>query len=97
MPAVPAIESPRFSTIASTFWREHGEVLAVGLSYHEVAPQLVLLAFLQRVINGGGFVDREYGAAVAAWTCWYAGPIPKAASGACSALAWNGRGTTAPR
>jgi hypothetical protein len=43
------------------FWREHGEVLAAGLSYHEVAPQLVLMAFLQRVVNGGGFVEREYG------------------------------------
>jgi hypothetical protein len=43
------------------FWREHGEVLAAGMSYHEVAPQLVLMAFLQRVINGGGYVDREYG------------------------------------
>jgi hypothetical protein len=45
----------------AAFWREHGDVLAGSLSYHEVAPQLVLLAFLQRVINGGGFVDREYG------------------------------------
>ncbi|HZI09218.1 MAG TPA: AAA family ATPase [Myxococcus sp.] len=44
------------------FWKEHGEVLAGGLSYHEVAPQLVLMAFLQRVVNGGGFVEREYGA-----------------------------------
>ena len=43
------------------FWREHGEVLAAGVSYHEVAPQLVLMAFLQRVVNGGGFIDREYG------------------------------------
>jgi hypothetical protein len=43
------------------FWREHGEVLAAGMSYHEVAPPLVLMAFLQRVINGGGYVDREYG------------------------------------
>jgi hypothetical protein len=45
----------------AAFWREHGEVLTQGLSYHEVAPQLVLMAFLQRVLNGGGFVDREYG------------------------------------
>jgi hypothetical protein len=46
----------------AAFWREHGEVLAAGVSYHEVAPQLVLMAFLQRVINGGGYVAREYGA-----------------------------------
>ncbi|MBZ4417902.1 ATP-binding protein [Myxococcus sp. RHSTA-1-4] len=45
----------------AAFWREHGEVLTAGLSYHEVAPQLVLMAFLHRVVNGGGFVDREYG------------------------------------
>lgn len=45
----------------AAFWREHGEVLTAGLSYHEVAPQLVLMAFLHRVVNGGGYVDREYG------------------------------------
>jgi hypothetical protein len=43
------------------FWREHGTALSQGLAYHEVAPQLVFMAFLQRVVNGGGFVDREYG------------------------------------
>ncbi|MEZ4311529.1 MAG: ATP-binding protein [Polyangiaceae bacterium] len=43
------------------FWREHGEVLEAGLSYREVAPQLVLMAFLQRIVNGGGQVEREYG------------------------------------
>jgi hypothetical protein len=43
------------------FWREHGEVLSTRLAYHEVAPQLVLMAFLQRIVNGGGYVDREYG------------------------------------
>jgi hypothetical protein len=45
----------------ASFWREHGEVLASGMPYPEVAPQLVLMAFLQRVVNGGGFIDREYG------------------------------------
>ena len=45
----------------AAFWTEHGDVLAAGVPYHEVAPQLVLMAYLQRVVNGGGFVDREYG------------------------------------
>ncbi len=45
----------------AAFWRQHGEVLTAGVSYHEVAPQLVFMAFLQRVVNGGGFVEREYG------------------------------------
>ena len=43
------------------FWRENGDVLTGNMTYHEVAPQLVLMAFLQRVVNGGGFIDREYG------------------------------------
>lgn len=43
------------------FWAEQGEALAGNLPYHEVAPQLVLMAYLQRVVNGGGAVDREYG------------------------------------
>jgi hypothetical protein len=43
------------------FWMEHGEVLVAGLAYPEAAPQLVLMAFLQRVVNGGGYIDREYG------------------------------------
>ena len=42
-------------------WREHGEELAAGMPYHEVAPQLVIMAYLQRIVNGGGYVDREYG------------------------------------
>ena len=45
----------------SAFWTEHGEILASRLPYHEVAPQLVLMAYLQRIVNGGGYVDREYG------------------------------------
>jgi hypothetical protein len=31
------------------------------MPYHEVAPQLVLMAYLQRIVNGGGQVEREYG------------------------------------
>jgi hypothetical protein len=43
------------------FWREHADVLTSGIVYHEVAPQLVLMGYLQRLVNGGGYVDREYG------------------------------------
>src|SRR5437867_45695 len=39
----------------AAFWREHGDVLAAGIPYHEVAPQLVLMAYLQRIVNGGGW------------------------------------------
>lgn len=45
----------------AAFWREHGATLLHAIAYHEVAAQLVLMAFLQRIVNGGGHVDREYG------------------------------------
>src|SRR5262249_24697445 len=45
----------------AAFWREHADVLTSDVVYHEVAPQLVLMGFLQRLVNGGGHVSREYG------------------------------------
>jgi AAA domain len=43
-----------------SFWRQHGEPLLRSASYHEIAPHIVLMAFLHRVVNGGGTLDREY-------------------------------------
>ena len=42
------------------FWRQHGAPLLKSAPYHEIAPHLVLMAFLHRVINGGGTLEREY-------------------------------------
>jgi hypothetical protein len=42
------------------FWRQHGEPLLKTVHYHEIAPHLVLMAFLHRVVNGGGTLEREY-------------------------------------
>jgi AAA-like domain len=42
------------------FWRQHGEPLLRSAAYHEIAPHIVLMAFLHRVVNGGGTLDREY-------------------------------------
>lgn len=42
------------------FWRQHGEPLLRSAPYHEIAPHLVMMAYLQRVINGGGSLEREY-------------------------------------
>ena len=41
-------------------WRQHGDALRQTAPYHEIAAQLVLMAFLHRVINGGGTIEREY-------------------------------------
>ncbi len=42
------------------FWRQHGQPLFQAVHYHEVAPHIVLMAFLHRVVNGGGTLEREY-------------------------------------
>jgi hypothetical protein len=55
------LDMPAILHAFAAFWRQHGEVLTGALIYHEVAPQLVLMAYLQSVVNGTGFIDREYG------------------------------------
>lgn len=43
-----------------SFWRQHGQPLLRSAPYQEIAPHLVLMAFLHRVVNGGGTLEREY-------------------------------------
>jgi hypothetical protein len=42
------------------FWRQHGQPLLGSAPYHEIAPHLVLMAFLHRIANAGGTLEREY-------------------------------------
>lgn len=42
------------------FWRQHGDAMLASAPYAEVAAQLVFMAFLHRVVNGGGYIEREY-------------------------------------
>ncbi|MCL2154404.1 MAG: PD-(D/E)XK nuclease domain-containing protein [Leptospirales bacterium] len=44
------------------FWRKNSEVWEQKSDYTEAFPHLLLMAFLQRVLNGGGRIDREYAA-----------------------------------
>jgi len=44
-----------------SFWRANGEIWEEKYDYKEAAPLLILQAFLQRVVNGGGMVIREVG------------------------------------
>ena len=41
------------------FWRRHADIWEEKADYTEAFPHLLLMAFLQRVINGGGSIDRE--------------------------------------
>ena len=44
------------------FWRENEAIWRHKYDYQEAAPQLILQAFLQRVVNGGGRINREMAA-----------------------------------
>jgi len=44
------------------FWRENSDIWIEKMLYKEAAPHLVLQAFLQRVLNGGGHIIREMAA-----------------------------------
>ncbi|MCL2598047.1 MAG: ATP-binding protein [Paludibacter sp.] len=44
------------------FWRENSAIWDERFLYKEAAPHLILMAFLQRVVNGGGQIIREMAA-----------------------------------
>ena len=44
-----------------TFFRQNSEFWIQRFEYKEAGPQLLLQAFLQRIVNGGGRIEREYG------------------------------------
>ena len=43
------------------FFREHSEHWVERFRYREAGPQLLLQAFVHRIVNSGGRVEREYG------------------------------------
>ena len=43
-----------------SFFRRHSEHWRNRFAYEEAWPQLLLQAYLQRVVNGGGRIEREY-------------------------------------
>lgn len=44
------------------FWRRHSDIWESQADYTEAFPHLLLMAFLQRLFNGGGRIEREYAA-----------------------------------
>lgn len=55
------LDMPRLLTAFQQFFREHSESWIQTFDYHEAGPQLLLQAFLQRIVNAGGTINREYG------------------------------------
>ena len=55
------LDMPRLLAAFQQFFREHSEHWLQLFEYREAGPQLLLQAFLQRIVNGGGQIYREYG------------------------------------
>ena len=56
-----SLDVPKLLAAFQQFFRENIEHWIKHFQYPEAGPQLLLQAFLQRVINGGGRIEREYG------------------------------------
>ncbi len=68
-----SLDMPKLFKDWQTFWRKDGHLAAEGFAYRESGPHLMLMAFLQRVVNGGGKIEREYGlgrGALDLLVCW---------------------------
>ena len=56
------LDMTKLLTAFRTFFGEHSEHwLGRFADYPEAGPHLILQAYLQRVVNGGGRIEREYG------------------------------------
>ncbi len=54
------LDLPKLLAAFQSFYRENADSWAERFSYREAGPQLLLQAFLQRIVNGGGRLEREY-------------------------------------
>jgi hypothetical protein len=55
------LDMDKLLTAFQDFFRMHFASWVDGFDYAEAGPQLLLQAFLQRIVNSGGRVEREYG------------------------------------
>jgi len=59
--AAGQLDMPKLLAAFQQFFRQNSEHWLERFDYKEAGPQLLLQAFLQRIVNGGGRVEREYG------------------------------------
>ena len=55
------LDMPKLLEAFQQFFREQSKSWIEQFDYKEAGPQLLLQAFLQRIVNGGGRITREYG------------------------------------
>ncbi len=56
-----ALDMKKLLSAFQDFFQEHSEHWMERFDYKEAGPQLLIQAFLQRIVNGGGRIEREYG------------------------------------
>ena len=56
-----ALDPDKLLQACQEYFRENSEHWLKRFQYREAGPQLLLHAFLQRVLGGGGRIEREYG------------------------------------
>ena len=59
--AAGGLEVDKLLAAFQAFFREYSEHWVARFDYQEAGPQLLLQAFLQRIVNSGGRIEREYG------------------------------------
>lgn len=59
--AAGRLDMPKLLEAFQQFFREHSQAWLERFDYKEAGPHLLLQAFLQRIVNGGGRISREYG------------------------------------
>ena len=59
--AAGGLESGKLLAAFQQYFRERAESWLERFGYKEAGLQLLLQAFLQRIVNGGGRIERDYG------------------------------------
>ena len=59
--AAGGLDMGKLLSAFQAFFRTHSEHWVERFQYKEAGPQLLLQAFLQRIVNSGGRIEREYG------------------------------------
>jgi hypothetical protein len=72
------------------FFQEHSENWLERFQYKEAGPQLLMQAFLQRIINSGGRVEREFGLGRMRTDLLVLWPLTEAEPGKPSWTRWQG-------
>jgi len=55
------IDTCKLMNAFQDFYRKHFDQWSTNFQYKEASMQLLLQAFLQRIVNSGGYLFREYG------------------------------------